>query len=283
MTSTNKQTGLPPITVFTKPWKGLDIEALADKVLDLGFDGVEFPVRKGFQVDPESIATDLPAAAKVFESRGLKIYSVATDLTAEAIRACGAAGVPVLRTMLRIDAALGYMENVERFRSRCRELSPIAKEAGVSIGLQNHCDSFACSSLSIIHAIEPLDSKAVSAVLDVGHTGLEGEREDIAIDIAWERLSMLNLKNGLRFTVGTDGDGVAVWNRTWVSAKEGYTSWTTVISELGKRGFDKPICITAEYKNADQKMCEGDEVVQPLRDDLGYLKELIAKHYSVEA
>lgn len=279
MLDLNEKTGLPPVTVFTKPWKELEIDALANLVLELGFDGVELPVRRGFQVEPENMAVELPKAATVFEARGLKIYSVATELNAEALEVCGAAGVPVLRTMLRVNPEISYMENVALFRQQCRELAPIAEKAGVSIGLQNHCDSFACSSLSIIHAIAPLEQVAVSAVLDLGHTGLEGEREDIAIDIAWPRMSMVNLKNGLRFSEGKDAEGVEIWKRTWVSAKEGFTSWDKSVAELGRRNFDKPICLTAEYKNADQSNCVGDEVLPYLKDDLSYLKELIAKYY----
>ena len=48
-------------TVFTKPWREPTIEALADHVKALGFDGVELPVRPGYQVPPEAVATLLAA------------------------------------------------------------------------------------------------------------------------------------------------------------------------------------------------------------------------------
>ncbi|MCH6256591.1 sugar phosphate isomerase/epimerase [Puniceicoccaceae bacterium K14] len=268
-----------PITVFTKPWQSLSPAELVDQVYEMGVDGVELPVREGFQVDPVKISEDLPSVAKLFEKRGLKIYSVATVLSSEAIRACGDAGVPILRTMLPLRPGMPYLENVEQFRETCREFSSVAESCGVSIGLQNHCDSFACSALSIIHAIEPLSDVAVSAVLDLGHTGLEGEREDIAIDIAWSRLSMVNLKNALRFSDGKDERGEVIWNRTWVPGKEGYTSWRKAVCELARRKFAKPICLTAEYKDNSQKVLKGDDVLPVIKEDIAYLKELMAEYY----
>ena len=49
-------------TVFTKPWK-TPLHALGAFLKKLGFDGIELPVRPGFQVEPEQVARKLPEAA----------------------------------------------------------------------------------------------------------------------------------------------------------------------------------------------------------------------------
>lgn len=269
----------PSITVFTKPWKDLPIEQLADKIGSLGFEGIELPVRPGFQVEPARMIEDLPAAAATFRDRGLEIQSVATDLTVEAIRACSAAGIPILRTMLPLDADLTYFENVRAFRRKCEGLIALTAGSGVSIGLQNHCDRFACSAVSIMQAIENLDEAYVSAVLDLGHTGLNGELEDIAIDVTWPRLSMVNLKNSVRERT-TVIDGVQQWRRKWVPGKQGITNWDKGIEVLGKRKYTGPICITAEYATEDFKPLSGDTILPQLEEDLEFLKNLIEKHYA---
>ncbi|HUS47743.1 MAG TPA: hypothetical protein VM098_06470, partial [Phycisphaerae bacterium] len=64
-------------TVFTKPWKDKTLAELFAFVKGLGFDGVELPVRPGFQVSPETIAEGLPAAARIAADCGLRIGSVA--------------------------------------------------------------------------------------------------------------------------------------------------------------------------------------------------------------
>lgn len=62
------------LTVFTKPWKTTPLPELAARVKQLGFDGIELPVRSGFQVEPEKVQTDLPKAAKIFADGGLSIF-----------------------------------------------------------------------------------------------------------------------------------------------------------------------------------------------------------------
>ena len=39
-------------SVFTKPWKE-DAPELGKRVRELGFDGVEYPVRPGYQAEPD--------------------------------------------------------------------------------------------------------------------------------------------------------------------------------------------------------------------------------------
>lgn len=271
----------PPITVFTKPWDNLKIGPLAQLVAEMGFDGIELPVRTGFQVEPQSIAESLGKAVDVFQAKGLQVYSVAGELDPVTARACAQAGVPVLRTMLKLEPGKTYFENVDAFREQCRLVGESLKGSRTTIGLQNHCDQFVTSSIGILHAIDPLPGDQVSAVLDLGHTGLEGEGESIAIDIAWSRLSMINLKNAIRLPDGKDSGGAIKWNRTWVSGRKGFTSWRKAIAELAKRKYSLPICLTAEYKDESLQPLTGDAVIPFLKDDLAFLKSLIQEYYGV--
>ena len=59
-------------TVFTKPWT-MPLPELAGFVKTLGFDGVELPVRPGYQVEPETVTEALPEAARILADHGLKI------------------------------------------------------------------------------------------------------------------------------------------------------------------------------------------------------------------
>ncbi len=269
----------PPVTVFTKPWKDLEISSLADLIAELGFDGIELPVRPGFQVEPDTIEASLEIAVDVFKARGLMIHSVAGDMDVKTARACAQAGVPVLRTMLKITPEKPYQKHVDEFRALCMELGEVLAGSETTIGLQNHCDEFVTSSIGMMHAIEGLPKEQVTAVLDLGHTGLDGELEEIAIDIAWSRLSLINLKNAIRYPDGKDDFGATIWNRTWVPGREGYTSWNNAIAELGRRSYSSPICITCEYKDEERKGLSGNDVIPLLKDDLEFLKELIVQHY----
>ena len=273
----------PPIIVFTKPWQHLEIGELADLVSELGFAGVELPVRPGYQVEPDQVGELLGKAVEAFEDRGLMIYSVAGDLDRPTALACARAGVPVLRTMLKLDPEKSYRENVDAFRSRCREIGEVLKDSPTTIGLQNHCDAFVSSAMGLIHAIDPLPADQVSAVLDLGHTGLDGEGEEIAIDIAWPRLSLVNLKNALRQVEGRDERGAAIWKRAWVSGRDGFTNWEKAIEELGRRNYRGPICLTAEYQDESGRAVAAGEIIPYLKEDLEFLQQLIDLHKGTKA
>ena len=105
----------PILTVFTKPWKTQPITQLGEFVKELGFDGIELPVRPGYQVEPENAVRDLPTAAKQLSSLGVKIYSVAGPTDEATIVACGEAGIPVIRTMANISQEEGYLAGEARW------------------------------------------------------------------------------------------------------------------------------------------------------------------------
>ena len=128
-------------SVFTKPWKTTPVPELGRMVHRLGFDGVEFPVRPGFQVEAATIARDLPIAQQQLHDCGVGIFSVSTTPTPEAIRTCGKLGIPVIRVMVEIGPE-GYMATERRVQTEYQALLPVLRDAGVVLGVQNHNGNF---------------------------------------------------------------------------------------------------------------------------------------------
>ncbi|MEZ5277340.1 MAG: sugar phosphate isomerase/epimerase [Opitutaceae bacterium] len=264
----------PTLSVFTKPWQRDSLESLADQIAAWGVQGIEFPVRKGFQVEPGNALDRLPEAGAVFRKRGLRIISVATHFDGSMIRSCAAAGVSILRIMLPVDPSLGYRASVDRFQRTADSLTPLLRETGVVVGVQNHAGNFVGSAVGLMEAMAPLDPACFQAVLDLGHTALAGEPEPIALDLAAPRLAMVNLKNAVRRETGRDRTGASTWAVQWTDARSGYTSWPTVVRELRRRRFEGPICLTAEYKDERGDPLTGQDVNPLIRADLDYIKSL---------
>ncbi len=236
-------------TVFTKPWPDLSLPELARMVKTAGFDGIELPVRPGFQVTPQNVARDLPKAASIFRDEGLRIESVAGTADEPTVVACGEAKVPILRVMAPVDTEIGYRASVKRLRDGWDRLLPALKSSGVKIGVQNHYGYFVGSAVGLVELLESYDRTQVAAVLDVAHCRLSGELEEIAIDIAWPKLGMINLKNAfLRREVGPEYDDV-VWDVYWTNGRQGIASWPKVAAELKRRNYRGAVCVTAEYSN----------------------------------
>ena len=250
-------------SVFTKPWR-MPIPELGAYIRELGFDGIELPVRPGYQVEPENVQ-ELPKAARQLAEHGVAIESVAGPADEATIAACAEAGVPIIRTMARIGED-GYLASVARIQAEYDALVPLLDKHGVRIGVQNHCDRFVCNAMGLRHMIERYDPRHICAVWDAAHNALNGEDPEMALDIVWSHLAMVNLKNAIwQRTNGPEAEH-AQWKHYWTSGRHGLASWPRVAAELKRRGYRGPICLTAEYST--------DEVDRLIREDITYAKGL---------
>ncbi len=235
-------------SVFTKPWKTTPIPELGRKMRALGFDGIELPVRPGFQVQPEAIARDLPMVQSQLRDCGLEILSMATMPTLEAIRVCGELGIPLIRVMADIGAD-GYAATERRLRDSYQALLPALRDAGVAIGVQNHSGRFVAHAVGLRDLLAQFDPRLVGAIWDVAHNVLNGEVLDLALEIVWPHLLMVNLKNAFWRRSNGPEAGSAEWDVFWTSGRHGLASWPTVATLLKQRGYAGPICLPAEYND----------------------------------
>jgi sugar phosphate isomerase/epimerase len=266
------------LTVFTKPWND-PVEVLADKVAALGLDGIELPIRPGYQVQPDDVRQTLPKAVAVLERKGLKIRSAAAPLATDIIAACGDAGIPIVRTMVGIDLnKASYAETIAQHRKLWDTLVPTLDKSGVTIGVQNHSGSNVGSAIGLYHLMEKYDPRHVCAILDMAHSAIAGEPTDIAVDLLWPRLrGLINFKAAFRERINGPEETEAEYRTHWTTAAHSGYSWSGLVGEVRKRGFKGVFCLPAEYSDpsgAPQRM--GDDVLPYLRKDVAYLKSLIA-------
>src|SRR5689334_22873276 len=118
-------------TVFTKPWKQ-PLQALGKMVKGLGFDGIELPVRPGYQVEPEDVTHGLPDAARVLADCGLKIASIAGPYDEATIAACAECGIAIIRICVGIGDE-GYMASEARLQREYDALVPLLDKYGVTL------------------------------------------------------------------------------------------------------------------------------------------------------
>lgn len=253
-------------TVFTKPWTR-PLAELGPFLAGLGFAGVELPVRPGFQVEPEAAERALPAAARQLAGYGLRIASVAGAADRRTIAACGAAGVPLLRLCVDIPRASGYLEHEAATLRAFEALEPALRDAGVALGVQNHCDRCVGSALGLLRLVAPFDPRVIGAVWDPAHCALAGEPPALAADILWSHLRLVNLKNA-RWE-RQPGEGPARFRHAWVRGDEGLCRWDEVAAELRRRAYRGDVCLTAEYSARDG-------VDGLIAADLAYARELFA-------
>ena len=252
-------------SIFTKPWKTA-LPELGKFVSELGFDGIELPVRPGYQVEPDQVGRDLPGAVRTLAEFGVKITSVAATPAEPIMAACAELGIPIIRTMAPIGDD-GYMASEARLRREYEALLPLLERHGVKLGVQNHYGRYVCNAMGLRHLLDGFDPRYIGAVWDAAHTGLQGEEPDFAIDIVWPNLCMVNLKNAFwRPVTGPEAEDVR-WKPYWTSGRQGLASWPRVAAELRRRDYTGVVCLTAEYTDEPS-------VDRLIAEDIAYARSL---------
>ncbi len=258
-----------PLAVFTKPWKELSLPELGRFVADLGFNGIEFPLREGFQIEPAEAETKLPQLVKVMRDYNLEVYSVAADTDERIFAACAAAGVPIIRIMVRIDEQLGYLATEDQVRRELEErVVPFCRKYGIKVGIQPHYGNFVCNAMGVKHLIESFDPATIGAIWDSGHCALSGEEPELGLDVVWSHLCMVNLKNAFYQRMNGPEAEWSEWKPYFTTGRHGLASWPRVIAYLQRRNYRGVLCLTAEYTDKAQ-------VNRLIKEDLAYLKSLL--------
>jgi len=264
------------IIVFTKPWKEQSIEDLALLVKDMGFDGVELPVRDGYQVTPKNITEEIMNAKAAFEKQGLFIGSVAGSLEEDTINAMGKAEIPILRVCIKIDMNRGYFESVKDTQDKINKLGPCLVKNNVKVGIQNHHGFMISSALSIHNLLDGIDPKYAGAVLDFAHCGLDGEPSEMALDIVKDNLLLINFKGAFKFRLNGPDEEEAKWQIHWATGRNSLYSWKEAVELLKKQNWQGNICMPAEYNHiGENSPIMGEETIGRTVKDLKFLKKLM--------
>jgi sugar phosphate isomerase/epimerase len=250
------------LSVFTKPWPQDTLESLAARMGRLGIEAIELPVRPGFQVTPESATTGLPLAVRTLSDLGITVSSIAGEPERGTVEACARAQVPLIRVMARIMPGERYTEAELRLRAEYAALEPVLRDAGVRVGIQNHCGSFVPNALGLRSLLADLDPDRFVAVWDAAHEALAGMPPEFALDVIAPRLGMVNLKNGYWDSVDRPEGRSVEWHVTWCGAREGLADWSQVVSLLKQMAYAGVVCLTAEYSQpaAVDRLIEEDAV-----------------------
>jgi sugar phosphate isomerase/epimerase len=259
-------------SVFTKPWPRLPIPQLAGMVAELGFDGIEFPVRDGYQIEPGNAEKGLPAMAEKLAEYGLNVTSVAGDFSESLFAGCHAAGIGLIRAMARFDGSKRYMEAEDSQLRELEAILPMSEKYGVMIGVQHHYGNGVSGAMELRHLLERIGTPHIRAIWDAAHSALAGETPGKALSILWDYLCLVNLKTAFYRRVNGPEAGTAVFEPYFTRAPYGNISWEEAVSFLREMGYEGTICMPAEYTD---EQCVAGYISQDLR----YAKDLVKRIY----
>jgi sugar phosphate isomerase/epimerase len=168
---------------FTKPIQELSPEQTAQAAADLGWDGIECPVRAKGHILPERVEEDLPKMVEALRAKGLELLVMATDirgadepLTEKVLRAAVKAGVRLYRLGgLRYKEGAPLPRQLDEFRARLKDLAALNRELGVTGLVQNHSgNGYVGAAVWDLHElIKDFDPRQLGVHFDIGHATVE--------------------------------------------------------------------------------------------------------------
>jgi sugar phosphate isomerase/epimerase len=262
-----------PIIAFSKPFRKLGPEETADLVADVGWDGIECPVRsKDGHITPERVEEDLPKMVEALQKRGKAVTMITTEITK-----LDAAGEKVLRTAAKLGIKkyrLGFArytkdkpvpQTVAEQGAALKDIAAFNGQLGLQAGWQNHsgADYVGAPVWDIWTMIKDLPTEQIGVCFDIGHATLEGGLSwPIQARLMEPRYAVVYVKD-FRWEKTDKG-----WKDRWCRLGEGMVH-RSFFDTLKKSSYAGPISQHHEYPD----LGTGAAMVADFKKDLATLKE----------
>ena len=267
--------GKYPIIAFSKPFQQLSAQQTADFVAEVGWDGIECPVRTKGQIEPEKAADELPKFTEVMRQRKLDVSLLTTNITS--------VSQPHTETILRTASKLGIKrirlgywkyakdkapaDQLKEIAPQLKDIAEACQALGLQAGYQNHSgrDYVGAPIWDIFSIVRDLNPKHIGMCFDIGHATIEGGLSwPIEAKLMEPFYTAVFVKD---FNWKKDAKGTKV---DWAPLGDGLVS-KTFFDNLKKSEYSGPICQHHEYEMGDQKTMMGH-----MKKDLQVLKAWLA-------
>jgi sugar phosphate isomerase/epimerase len=182
--SESTPSGKQPICVFTKPFNSLSFDELADRVAEIGFDGIEAPIRAGGHIEPVEVEEKLPQLVEALSKRDLEITVMTTDvndpndpITTRVLRTAATLGIKRYRMKyFKYDFSRSVLDQIEQWRPQLRDLAALNHDFGIQALYQNHSGSnyLGAALWDVKLALEGIPSQDIGVAYDIRHATAEG-------------------------------------------------------------------------------------------------------------
>src|SRR5688572_12229276 len=131
---------------FIKPFQRVPYDKIADIAHEVGWSGIECPVRKGGAIEPERVEDELPKLVEALRQRDLDVPVLATDveeaaqpLTQKVLKTASKLGIRRYRLKhYYYDLNQPMAPQLKTFAAKLRDVAQLNKELNVQGSIQNH-------------------------------------------------------------------------------------------------------------------------------------------------
>lgn len=267
--------GSCPIFGFTKSFADLSLADSAALVEEVGWDGVDVPIReKSTHIALERVADDLPKFIELMKQRGKTVGIVTSDVLKispkeeKFLRTLASCGVKQYRLGFR-----NYQKNEDPMKV-VREMIPVFRniaalnqELGLWGGYQNHSgpNFFGGPIWDVITAMEGTDPRHLGLCFDIAHATVEGGQNwPIQYRLARSRIGAAYIKD-YRWR-----EENGIWHRDACAFGTGLVR-KAYFDSLRQSNFSGPFCQHHEYT-----LGTGKDRIAHYRRDLEALRKFLA-------
>jgi sugar phosphate isomerase/epimerase len=237
---------------FTKVLQDLSYDRTADAAVEVGWDGIECPVRAKGHVLPERVEEDLPRMLEALKAKNLEILALATEIrgadephTEKVLRTAVKLGIRLYRLGgLKYKEGVSIPKQLDEFRARLKDVAALNRELGVTGLYQNHSGNgyVGASVWDIYEMVKDFDPKQIGVHFDIGHATVEsGLSWPTSFALVKERIGAVIVKDF--YWKHTPGEGAKT---VWVPIGQGSIQ-PRFFGMLRASGFQGPITMQFEY------------------------------------
>jgi sugar phosphate isomerase/epimerase len=258
---------------FTKLLHSLSYDECADRIAEIGLDGIEATVRNGGtqpgQVTPERVEDDLPRLIEALRKRNLEATIITTDinivtrLNERVIRTAARLGVKRYRMeYFDFRAPHGIRRRLEELKPAVRELAALNREAGITGMIKNSGGGGGGSMWDLVELLQGIPPADLGVIVDVRHFGVDAL---LTWPVRWEivqpHLSACAVHDG----------GLSGGRLVEVPLGEGIVD-KRLFRAVGRMKPELPVSLHVEYLQRGSP----EEVLAAIRRDFHTLRTLLA-------
>ena len=277
-----------PIHVFTKCMQFLSYDEMAKVVSKQGFDGADLAVRKGGQVLPENVETDLPKVMKILKAEGIGSNMIVTDinnvedpLTRRVLKSMADLGIQYYRMgYINYDVEKSMPKNLDEIKFAFEKLEKLNREYGVTGNYQNHSGTRVGGPVwDLYHLLKDRDPKFIGVQYDIRHAIVEGgESWPLGLKLLASWIRTTDIKD---FVWEKNGQGK--WIIKNVPLGEGMVDFEKYLELYKSYNIEAPVSIHYEYdlggaEHGGSTTMSLDKIESFLKKDLLFLKEEFKKY-----
>lgn len=282
------------ICVFSKHFQWTDWSETAALAREIGFDGIDFTVRKGGHVLPERVEQDLPRAVEIAHKAGLDVPMITAGIVdvesphAESIlRTASALGIHHYRWGgFLYDYARPIDTQISELRARASKLADLNAKYAMSAMYHTHSGpkQFGASIWDIWTVLNGLDPQSVGLNYDIGHATVEGGYGGWinSAHLVQKYMRGVALKD---FRWGQNARGE--WVPQWCAMGRGMVNFRGFFEILKKSDFAGPVQLHFEYPELGGANDGNTKLEIPkaklaaiMKRDLDYTRSLMGSIYT---